>query len=192
MAHTTRRLAAAAAALALALGVGACGDDGEDGSDGDDAVPSASDPPTGTDDGGEDDGGGVGSGACGLLTTGDVEAALGVPVEVEHDDLLSTDFQDVCNWTSEDLTVGIQVIVVEPGPQADFDVQRETTVEVLGDPDAVEDIEVPGADRAFTLDGLVIAMEIDGAYVQVSNTGIGEASDPVATRRLAELVAGRA
>jgi len=186
MAYPMRRLVPALGALALVAG--GCGG-GSDEADG-----SAS--PAGLEDQGKSTeaivggGGGEGVEACDLLTAEEVESAFGVAVGVEPDEQLSTDFQDVCNWRSEDLLVSIQVLVIQPGPQADFDRQRESTEEVL-DAGATADTEVPGADRAFTLDGLVIAMEVDDHFVQVSNIGLGEYSDPTATAELAALVAGR-
>lgn len=183
--------------LVLAL-TGACGDDDGDDVEADaDGVATSDNPaddddgtPTdasdGPDDTGEDPDEQAGIDPCSLLTVEEVEAAVGATTEPKYEETMSTDFQDVCSWTTTEAVAGVQVLVNPGGPGSDFEGQRLSADDMVG---PAVDVEVAGADRAYAAaEGSIIGMEVGDAFVQVSNLGHGGEE---VVLPLAELVAGR-
>ena len=124
---------------------------------------------------------------CALLTVQEIDAATGQSFApaVPHSDL-STDVQAICDWSVADGSPStVQVIV-----SGDVYDSNRVGAEEAGE--ELVDVEVAGADDAFsTLSGSIVAMDVDGAFVQVSYITDSTIDLTDVTVELAEAVVGR-
>jgi len=153
--------------LALALMAAACSGGGTD---------TASDSGGGATDPSTADGGGDADGddetdlpdPCSLWTTADLQAATGVGFgEGVFNDSLSAPQRQLCDWiTPEGAPLATAQVLVSGDPDV-FEGSRT---------DATTDMDVPGADAAYSInDDDIIGMDVGGLFVQVAYLPAGTA-----------------
>jgi hypothetical protein len=127
---------------------------------------------------------------CTWLTPGDLEAVVGTAFDAGATNTdLSTDFQNICEWSAADGSfLFVQVLVTDGG--ATVSTQRQTAEEFLG---KSSDVSVAGASDAYAVaDGSILGMAVGDRFVQVSllSSSLEDVTDR--TVALAEIVASNA
>jgi len=101
---------------------------------------------------------------CSLLTSVDIIDATGIEFgEGVYNDDLSGPYQSICDWTGTgDGFATVQVLVIASDV---LETQKASAASVFD----LVDVDIPGADAAYaTSDGSLLAMRIDGEFVQVA------------------------
>jgi len=176
---TPTRTAASAATLAIAAALALTGCSG-----GGTTTPAAADETTA---GGGAPAAGVPD-ACSLLTPSDIAGVIdGSYGEAQHNDQLSNEYQDVCEWfSSNGAATFVQVFAAPGGDQVDS--QRATADDAMG---PATDVTVPGATGAYSVaSGSILGMAVGDTYVQVSNVQSTSDDLTAQTVALAAIVAG--
>ncbi|WP_291379492.1 DUF3558 family protein [Demequina sp.] len=188
-----RRIAALFVGVSLAVSLSACGADespGATSSDGDDssaleqetaATEATSEP---------EDASGDLPDPCAWLSPSDLESAVGTTFgdgAINAD--LSTDFQNICEWSAADGSfLIVQVLVTEDA--ATVSTQRESAEDFLGE---TTDVSVEGATAAYTVaGGSILGMAMGDFFVQVAVMSTSTDDVTAQTVALAEIIAANA
>ena len=119
---------------------------------------------------------------CALLTTDDLATVTGVEFgEGTFNEQLSAGGNQICDWLAVEGFDAVQVLI-HPDAAAFEQTRESAAVEVV-------DIDVPGADDAYILEGGIVGMASGDVFLQVSYLASGDTSEPATA--LAEIAVGR-
>ena len=122
---------------------------------------------------------------CALLTAEELTELTGVEFgEGTFNEDLSAGGNQICDWVATDAFDTVQVLIHPDS--AVFEQSRESA---SGFDMEVADIEVPGADAAYIVEGGIVATAVGDMFVQVSYLASGDTADRAV--ELAELAIGR-
>lgn len=125
--------------------------------------------------------------SCTVLTAAEISEATGLTFAEGAPSTIATgEFQDACDWTSNDGMATAQVIIVD---QDVYDMNKASAGAVS---DTTDDIEVAGTDAAYsTFNGSIIGMRIGDRFVQFAVIAADTTDRSQAVVDLATLVADR-
>ena len=126
--------------------------------------------------------------ACSLLTASDIATIIDASYgSGEHNDMLSHDTQDICEWMSSDSPVKFIQVLISPGSDQVAS-QRSSAEEFMG---GSTDAMVAGGSHAYAVaGGSILGMTVGDYFVQVSNLSSSMDDVSVQTVALAGIVAG--
>ena len=132
-----------------------------------------------------DDGISIGD-SCEALTEQEISDATGISFAPGAPSTIAdADFQDACDWVSDDGMATAQVIIV------DDDVYESNRSSAAAVSDTV-DVDVDGTDAAYaTFDGAIVGMRLGERFVQVAVITSDGVDRSAAVLELAALVVGR-